>query len=326
MRIFRLLIIGLVFTNCATVKNVIDIDLKLITTQLAEVQNSIKSLEKSSNAIDNKFGQLNKVVYDELKQRNIILNQRKNNSQNENELIKLRTEVSNLKEIVNQLEIDIKLINQRQGDFYTKWWATLDSKLQLALNRKLRDNDSRNLPPEETQIKSLEIIELGLNYHSKLKPHNISGTSIEEPLNDIEGLNFMTNLKALGLNNNNLKDLRDISRLLQLEKLEIDNTNISSLNEISELTKIKILTCRNNNLKSLKGVEKMTNLEVLFCQGNPIEDISALIHPKTKKLFIPLKELMISTKNLSSSDLTLLKETFLNRTIDREKKLAYFSF
>lgn len=85
--------------------------------------------------------------------------------------------------------------------------------------------------------------------------------------------NEITQILAINVG---LTDLIGIEKLTNLEKLDINNNYIEDLSPIKDLTKITELFCSSNYLKNLHGVESLINLKLLYCVNNKLANLDEL--------------------------------------------------
>ncbi|CAL6024368.1 Conserved_hypothetical protein [Hexamita inflata] len=95
-------------------------------------------------------------------------------------------------------------------------------------------------------------------------------------LQNILGLEQITQIKSLELNDNLLEDVIEIQELTKLARLVLSNNRISRLDWIQALTKLKYLDIQNNKFVSIKCLKDMQSIIDLFIQGNMIQDVDYL--------------------------------------------------
>ncbi|WP_239257339.1 leucine-rich repeat domain-containing protein [Listeria ilorinensis] len=99
-------------------------------------------------------------------------------------------------------------------------------------------------------------------------------------VNSLEGLQYATNLKELGLYNYSgasaINDLSPISQLTMLENLYLENAAISDITPISGLTNLTSLSLAGNKIQDISIVANFTKLTYLGLSENLIENIDAL--------------------------------------------------
>ena len=84
-----------------------------------------------------------------------------------------------------------------------------------------------------------------------------------------KGLEKLTQLKNLVLQNNQLTDVKGMEKLTQLEFLNLFNNQLTDVKGMEKLAKLKTLTLNSNRLTDVKGLEKLTQLTHLELQNNP---------------------------------------------------------
>jgi len=145
-------------------------------------------------------------------------------------------------------------------------------------------------------------------FSSDLKSINVLDAR-ELGISNIEGIQYMKNIKFLYLEKNNISDISLLSSLKGLEFISLSENRITDLSPLSTLTNLKIIYMHTNLLRDLTPLSSLTNLEELYVGGNRIKDIEPLSNLKNLKvLFLgdnqiidlyPLKELI----NVTSLDI-----------------------
>ncbi|CAL5988958.1 Conserved_hypothetical protein [Hexamita inflata] len=95
-------------------------------------------------------------------------------------------------------------------------------------------------------------------------------------LQNIFGLEQMTQLTSLELKDNSLEDVLEIQELTKLTRLVLSNNRISRLFWIKALTQLRYLDIQNNKFISVECLKDVQSLEELFIQGNMIQDTDYL--------------------------------------------------
>lgn len=110
-------------------------------------------------------------------------------------------------------------------------------------------------------------------------------------IQDISGIENLTNLKKLYLNDNQIKDVSVLKGLVNLETVDLGYNEISDISLLKDLTNLKQLNLGNNKVSDISALSKLTKLQDLNLgyakyydipgtnQGanfNQISDISAL--------------------------------------------------
>jgi len=112
--------------------------------------------------------------------------------------------------------------------------------------------------------------------------------SDSQKITDISGLEKLSQLTSIKLNNNYVTDYTKLSEIKTLETLEVKNNGITNLNTLNKLTQLKQLDVSNNNISDISGIENLTELQDLLLShnriGNNVQEISKLNNLATVSL------------------------------------------
>ena len=95
-------------------------------------------------------------------------------------------------------------------------------------------------------------------------------------ITDVSVLSGLTNLRDLGLNGNNLTDVSVLSGLTNLKFLGLSSNRITDVSVLSGLTNLKFLGLNNNRVADVSVLSGLTNLEFLWLSSNRVADVSVL--------------------------------------------------
>ncbi|CAL6078607.1 leucine-rich_repeat protein [Hexamita inflata] len=95
-------------------------------------------------------------------------------------------------------------------------------------------------------------------------------------LQNIFGLEQMTQVTSLELSDNLLEDVIEIQELTKLTRLVLSNNRISRLHWIKALTQLRYLDIQNNKFVSVECLKDVQSIKELFIQGNMIQDADYL--------------------------------------------------
>ena len=102
-----------------------------------------------------------------------------------------------------------------------------------------------------------------------------------------KGLEKLTQLTLLGLNNNQLINVKGLEKLTQLNNLLLHENKLTDIKGLGELMQLKTLELTGNQLTNVKGLEKLTNLEYLNLNNNQLTSVAGLEKlTKLKGLFL----------------------------------------
>ncbi|CAL6005344.1 leucine-rich_repeat protein [Hexamita inflata] len=111
-------------------------------------------------------------------------------------------------------------------------------------------------------------------------------------LQNILGLEQITQITSLELSDNLLEDVIEIQELTKLTRLVLSNNRISRLHWIKALTQLKYLDLQNNKFVSVECLKDVQSLSELFIQGNMVQDSDylKLLNNFSQKWISPQKE------------------------------------
>ena len=95
-------------------------------------------------------------------------------------------------------------------------------------------------------------------------------------ITEIKGLETLTNLEELWLHNNQISEIKGLETLTNLKELYLENNQISEIKGLETLTNLKNLDLANNQISEIKGLETLTNLKSLNLAYNQISEIKGL--------------------------------------------------
>ena len=95
-------------------------------------------------------------------------------------------------------------------------------------------------------------------------------------ITDVSTLSSLVNLEYLTLHANRISDLSGLSYLANLGYLGLGSNQITDLSGVSGLTTLTMLTLRGNQITNLAGLSGLSNLNKLYIEQNQISDLSPL--------------------------------------------------
>ena len=99
-------------------------------------------------------------------------------------------------------------------------------------------------------------------------------TAWEMEIKDISGIENLTSLTNLHLDDNKITNIVSLKNLTMLTKLNLNNNEVSNIEPLKKLTKLTHLVLTRNkitNIEPLKNLKKLTNL---YLRHNEITDYS----------------------------------------------------
>ncbi|OPZ94418.1 MAG: Internalin-A precursor [Firmicutes bacterium ADurb.Bin419] len=125
----------------------------------------------------------------------------------------------------------------------------------------------------ELDLSNKGIVDLqGIQYLTNLRELDLTGNNIKF----IDNLKNLTSLQELSLNQNSIENIQALSYLKNLEQLDLFSNQISDLSPLAELVKLKQLSVMENKISDVSMLKNLLNLEILVLQNNEISDISSL--------------------------------------------------
>ena len=110
---------------------------------------------------------------------------------------------------------------------------------------------------------------------------------------DIIGLDSLTNLQVLILNNNQITEITGIETLTNLQKLQLQGNQISEIRGIDNLSTLRTLNLGNNQIIEIKNLDNLINLDSLTLEKNNITEIKGLEN------LVKLRMLNLSSNQIS---------------------------
>ena len=133
---------------------------------------------------------------------------------------------------------------------------------------------------------------------------------LDREIENLEGLQYASNLRLLNLSSNRISDLTPLANLHSLEELELDKNVIKDVSPLAGLTNLLVLTLRRNLITDIEPLRDLTRLQVLIIEHNSITDISPLGRLTNLRI---LKMPYNSISDLTPlANLTNLEELLLN--------------
>ena len=112
-------------------------------------------------------------------------------------------------------------------------------------------------------------------------------TPFLDPGDNLDGLQFLTNVESLAFSRGSYKDLSPLENLTKLKSLFIvRNPNITDISKLSKLTNLENLQIFRNSIKDISSLVNMPRLKYFVADYNSIEDISALENKPNLKIVV----------------------------------------
>lgn len=152
-------------------------------------------------------------------------------------------------------------------------------------------------PGLETAVREELALADGEIYPINLK--EIHGLSADElNIENLDGIQYCTNLEYLSLSDNYISDISLLSNLTKLKSLYLDGNYIEDISSLSNLTNLDSVDLEYNQITDIASLSNLINITYLGISDNLIQDISAISNmTKLERL---------DADNINVSDLTPL--------------------
>ncbi len=164
----------------------------------------------------------------------------------------------------------------------------LDKQLQRHINKYNLNRENLNTPitkEDLLKVKSLIVVE-----------------AKSKGIQDVTGLEYMTNLETLTLEEVKVENIQFISSLRQLKSLSITYGELKDIGPLAELEHIERLSLRNNKISDLSPLSQMKKIKMLDLNSNYIKDIKPLFTVTT------LKTLTVANNQISNANLAGIEQ------------------
>ena len=155
-----------------------------------------------------------------------------------------------------------------------------DSQIKVKVVKKTRPpadltyayGDVRDLGPiKRVYMKSRHLDEINDQIKDFLEEHkDMDMLVIRGNLEKIKGLEKLTNLQFLFLNNNEIEKIKGLDKLVNLKLLKLDFNNIEKIQGLDDLVKLRHLDLNNNDIEKIEGLGNLIHLEYLNLYRNPV--------------------------------------------------------
>lgn len=96
----------------------------------------------------------------------------------------------------------------------------------------------------------------------------------QSKISDISELKSLTKLQTLLLSDNEISDISPLQNLTDLKRLDLDYNRISDITPLQYLSDLNELSLKNNRITNITKLKWLTNLKTLYLSQNQISDYS----------------------------------------------------
>ena len=114
---------------------------------------------------------------------------------------------------------------------------------------------------------------------------NLSNKGIKD-ITEIKGLETMTELHVLKLNNNNIVEINGLETLKNLIQLDLRDNQITEIKGLDNLVYLEELSLENNKIEIIKGLDTLDNLHTLNLWGNRITQVESFQNKEKLSYFL----------------------------------------
>ncbi len=164
----------------------------------------------------------------------------------------------------------------------------VDKQLQMHINKYNLNRENLNTPitkEDLLKVKSLIVVE-----------------AKSKGIKDVSGLEYMTNLENLTLEEVKIENIQFISKLRQLKSLSITYGELEDVGPLAELEHVEILSLRNNKISDLSPLSQMKKINMLDLNSNYIKDIKPLFTVTS------LRTLTVANNQISNANLAGIEQ------------------
>lgn len=143
----------------------------------------------------------------------------------------------------------------------------------------------------------------------------LSLNAYNSSINNLEGMQYLKNLRTLNLQNNNISDITPLEELEKLEILYLGNNNISDISPVWNLQNLKRLNAEQNEIENIKPLANLKGIEILTLYSNKIKDVRPLAYlHNLNTLYLSSNEIIdiSALGELSGLECLNIKDNFLS--------------
>ncbi|MBC6137157.1 LapB repeat-containing protein [Listeria innocua] len=227
-----------------------------------------------------------------------------------------------------------------------------ESQLLATDLKETKTEEAKETPKEKTTANNLknQLVQAGTKTYNDYFPDNNLAKAVAEKMNknvdepvtveelakiteldarsqgieDSTGIEYLTGLKILNLDDNQLKSI-DVSKNLALEELTCDNNELTQL-DVSQNTALEYLYCPRNQLTKL-DVSKNTALRYLACDVNQLTNLDVSKNPALTNLGCTKNQLtdIDVSQNPNLSTLVCSDNQLTNLDVSQNQALEYLT-
>ncbi|AHI54962.1 GW domain-containing glycosaminoglycan-binding protein [Listeria ivanovii] len=98
----------------------------------------------------------------------------------------------------------------------------------------------------------------------------------DKKIKSIKGIENLTHLKNLFLNDNEISDISMLADLKNLERLSLDGNKVTDLSGLENLVDLVYVSMDENGISDIRPLRRLANLDSLYLDNNKLTDITPL--------------------------------------------------
>ena len=181
------------------------------------------------------------------------------------------------------------------------------------LRRKIKEAlGNVNMPDSDLTFGKLKTVTTLYYPNPALIDGVVFYASFFDPGDNLDGLQFLTNVESIGFSGGSYKDVSPLENLTKLKSLFIvRNPNLTDISKFSKLTNLENLQIFRNSIKDISAVKNMSRLKYFVADhNNNIDDISALENKPNLKIVVLEGNKIKDFSSLKNAPLTNLNNYF----------------
>ncbi len=173
----------------------------------------------------------------------------------------------NIKPLKDSTEF-IKQLSDLEEEVYKELYPDIDARKVVVFKDKVFEKVVRDeIGKPCGDIHAFELLNIDwLEYDGEGK----------EKISNIDGIQYIHNLRILNLDNNNISDISYLSNMEKLEGLYINNNQISDISNLNTNKKLSHIYLEGNKITKIPSFNNLTEVYSLSLDNNQITDISKL--------------------------------------------------
>jgi hypothetical protein len=144
---------------------------------------------------------------------------------------------------------------------------------EIVLNGGIDPNQLSAITLTKEQLKDVR------EFHWSIIDRKECNKEYIETIDDLEGIQFCTNLEELILDHNYLNDISTLASLTRMRRLALCNNEFSDIGVLANMDKLTWLNLSyNHHLRDISALQNCKKLESVYFYDTRVNDFSALVN------------------------------------------------